>query len=262
MARFQAHAQSRLKSSLLHPGVLGIITIISITILWDTFVITKPTPLLSVLVLTQIALLVLSYRHPIPSIIVCYIITIICDMVFPSYSSYSLYMMLALLGLWAYRTTDTAAASAAILFTAYQTIWLSTKHELALTSVLFATIFAMVALLGCSLRHLFKHLHHQREQAEQLRTKVRQSAFELHDAVAARLTQVDLLLQYREMELHQNNTAIDEDAIIALDMSIRDSLGTTASDVARIVDMLIEQTDNSTEYRFPSSSSTSLWPKQ
>ncbi|MEE1295956.1 MAG: hypothetical protein UHD09_03720 [Bifidobacterium sp.] len=245
MAASQPHVRPRLTARIAHPGVLAVIAVGAVVLLWDTFVIHTAAPPLGVLVVAQVALLALSYRWPVPALAACTVLMCACDAAFPTYSDYSLYGIVTALGLWAYRTGDAAAAGAVAALAAYQFAWLAVTGAAPARGVLFAAMFALVALLGCSLRHVIARLRRQRAQMARMREEVRRNALDLHDAVAGRLTEVDLLLQRRELELSTTSTAGEHDDELKLDRHIRTQLDGIATDVAQIVDLLLEQTHQS-----------------
>ncbi|KFI62016.1 hypothetical protein BCUN_1728 [Bifidobacterium cuniculi] len=224
-----------------HPGVLAVIAVTSAVLLWDTFALNTAPLLLAALVIAQVLLLAASYRWPVPALAACCVLALVGDAVFPVYSAYSLYAIMAVLGLWAYRTCDAAAAGAVVALSAYQCGWLALTGGSMAQSLLFAAMFILDALLSCALRHVFVRLRQLREHMRQMRAQVRRSAHGMHDAVAGRLTEVDLQLQRRELQVTSGDRPPSPDEIIELDRHVRAQLDGIATDVAGIVDLLLEQ---------------------
>lgn len=242
MEPHQPYVRPRLTARIAHPGVLAVIVVASAVLLWDTLALNVVPPLLVALVVAQVLLLALSYRWPVPALVACCVLTLVGDAVFTAYSAYSLYAIMAVLGLWAYRTCDAAAVGAVVTLSAYQCCWLALTGGSMAQSLLFAAMFILDALLGCALRHVFVRLRLQREHMRQMRAQVRRSAHGMHDAVAGRLTEVDLLLQRRELQMTASDRTLSPDDIVELDQHVRAQLDGIATDVAHIVDLLLEQT--------------------
>lgn len=226
-----------------HPGLLMVLVTVSAVLLWQTFVIHRPTIPLGILVLAQIVAFGCTYRFPIPSLIVFAVLSMAGDAFSPMYSSYALYSVLVAISLWSYFTNDPASAGAALLFSAYQLVW-STNTDTAaapLTALLFSSMFILAALLGAALRRFVHHLQRQQQAVAQMRLQMLESAEELHDAVSGTLSNVDLMLQYRSHTLLSAPTAADVEQIVELDEDIRTRLDQASQDVAQIVNMLFEQ---------------------
>lgn len=212
---------------LAHPGVFAVIIVVNAVLIWHMCFPVIASPSLAALLVMQILLFSLSYRFPIPSLPVLFSLIVLGDLTMPLYSSYALYPLIIALGLWSYLTNDIAAAVAVTLCSLYQLIWM----HWATSAFLFSMMFVLIALLSCGVRHLFIRLERERARIRQMRTRVHRSAIDLHDAVSGGLTRVDLLLQQGVPSAEQCTF-------------IRGELDAAGADVACIVDLLLEQVDD------------------
>lgn len=241
-AGYRLNSWRRIAARIQRPGVLFIIITTSTVLIWRTFFMYSPSITLSALVVTQMLLLLCSYWFPIASAIFCCALILVTDSISSYYSSYALYPLLAVLGLWAYRTNDAASVGATVMLSLYQLVWVWKSQPADVHSVpLFVVMFCLTAALGAALRHGMDNLREQRLKLERMRISICRTANELHDAVSGELTQADLLLQEQELLPGMVPESSDREKVLAVNHEVRQRLDTAASGVAEIVDLLLSQ---------------------
>lgn len=230
----------RVTAHIRRPGVLLVICLAAMVLAWRTFVLMRPSLVLSLLVLLQIMLLLCSYRFPIPALIMCCVTILLTDVIEPRYSDYSLYAVLTVLGLWAYQTDIAATIAAIMILSAYQLIWsyIFTGSDV-VTTPLFGVTLILSAALGALLRSIVRRIHRQHRTIQRMHASICRAALDLHDAVSGNLTRADLVLQQQELSLtssfEQSRSILEQNHVV------RSQLDEAAENVAHLVDLLLEQ---------------------
>lgn len=185
------HHQVRLR----HPVVAAIIALCSAFTLWETSGTLGATPVLWVGALAIVALMVASYRWPIPSLIALAIVSILvdsgCAFIFHRSVSFCIYAHAFVVGMWAYYQGVWGGAAMWALISAYQILWSGFYYgweEVLSVNMGFVGLFAFCAILGCGIRQLNESLHAQAESLRRREAMELQLAGRIHDSISSELT--------------------------------------------------------------------------